>query len=60
VVSVPVADSEAVLAALRAAGIRAGAPAGRIRLAPHVYNTPEEIDRVVAVLTPYVLRAAAA
>jgi selenocysteine lyase/cysteine desulfurase len=59
VVSVPVDDAEAVLAALRAEGIRAGAPAGRIRLAPHVYNTPEEIDRVVSVLTPFVLRAAA-
>lgn len=55
VVSVPVADAGEVLARLRAAGIRAGAPAGRIRLAPHVYNTPAEIDRVVELLTPYVV-----
>lgn len=60
VVSVPVADPEAVLASLRAEGIRAGAPGGRIRMAPHVYNTPEEIDRVVSVLSPYILRSAAA
>lgn len=59
VVSVAVENASAVLAALRAEGIRAGAPGGRIRLAPHVYNTPEEIDRVVAVLSPYVVRAAA-
>lgn len=55
VVSVPVADAGAVLALLRAAGIRAGAPAGRIRLAPHVYNTPAEIDQVVELLTPHVV-----
>ena len=54
VVSVPVADAGAVLAMLRAAGIRAGAPAGRIRMAPHVYNTAAEIDQVVELLTPYV------
>ena len=57
VVSVPVADAEAVLATLRAAGIKAGAPAGRIRLAPHVYNTDAELDRVIEVLSPFVVAA---
>ena len=56
VVSVPVADADAVLALLGAAGIKAGAPAGRIRMAPHVYNTPSEIDQVVALLEPHILQ----
>lgn len=56
VVSCPVADAGAVLAVLSEAGIKAGAPAGRIRLAPHVYNTPAEIDRAASLLAPYVTR----
>ncbi|MDQ3692492.1 MAG: aminotransferase class V-fold PLP-dependent enzyme [Chloroflexota bacterium] len=55
VVSCPVADAETVLTMLGRAGIRAGAPAGRIRLAPHVYNTAAEIDRVVSLLEPFVV-----
>jgi selenocysteine lyase/cysteine desulfurase len=57
VVSVPVTDADMVLALLSAAGIKAGAPAGRIRMAPHVYNTPDEIDRVVDLLAPHVREA---
>lgn len=56
VVSVPVADPESVLTMLAAAGVKAGAPAGRIRMAPHVYNTPDEVDQVVSLLAPYVVQ----
>jgi selenocysteine lyase/cysteine desulfurase len=58
VVSVPVADAGEVLATLGAASIKAGAPAGCIRMAPHVYNTRAAIDQVVALLTPHVLDSA--
>jgi selenocysteine lyase/cysteine desulfurase len=35
---------------LAAAGVRTGFREGAIRVSPHVYNTPEEIDRVLALL----------
>jgi len=54
IVSVAVDDASAVLARLSEAGIRAAAPDGRIRLAPHVYNTGDEVDRAVEVLAPLV------
>lgn len=56
VVSIPVADAAAAVTLLTAAGIKARARAGRIRMAPHVYNTPEQIDQVVSVLAPHVLQ----
>jgi len=41
---------ERALARLDAAGIDADRRAGRLRLAPHVHNTPDDIDRVLAAL----------
>jgi selenocysteine lyase/cysteine desulfurase len=38
------------LARLDAAGVDAAERTGRIRLSPHVHNTPEDIDRVLAAL----------
>jgi selenocysteine lyase/cysteine desulfurase len=54
VVSVPVEDAEAVRADLAAAGIKAAVRAGSVRLSPHVYNTPAEIDRAVQAIAPFV------
>ncbi len=56
IVSVAVDDAGAVLAHLSAAGIRVAAPGGRIRFAPHVYNTVDEIDRAATILAPFVAR----
>lgn len=50
IVSVPVADAEAAMARLRAAGVVASVRAGRVRLSAHFYNLDEEIDRAVALL----------
>jgi len=51
IVSVPVADPDAVIARLRSAGVIASRRAGRIRLSVHFYNLDEEIDRAVELLT---------
>ncbi|MCC6314178.1 MAG: aminotransferase class V-fold PLP-dependent enzyme [Thermomicrobiales bacterium] len=48
IVSVAVADAEAAEAALLEAGVKCAARGGMVRLAPHVYNTEEEIDRAIA------------
>ena len=58
VVSVPVQDAEAVRADLDAAGIKAAVRAGSVRLSPHVYNTPEQIDRAASALAGSVPEAA--
>jgi selenocysteine lyase/cysteine desulfurase len=54
VITFKVENADAAEAALVAAGIKCAARGGNIRIAPHVYNTTEEIDRAVAVLTPFV------
>ncbi len=41
---------EQALARLDAAGVDAGERAGKLRLSPHVHNTPQDIDRVLAAL----------
>lgn len=46
IVSVPVADTDAVMARLRAANVVAAVRAGRVRLSLHFYNLEEEIDSV--------------
>ncbi len=46
----PALDNESVLKALAAAGVRAAVRGGRVRFAPHFYNTEDEIDRAVAAL----------
>lgn len=50
IVSVPVRDTAATMARLRAAGVVAAAPLGRVRLSVHCYNLEEEIDRVAELL----------
>lgn len=45
-------DADEAERALAEAGIRCAVRAGNIRLAPHVYNTVEEIDRAIAVIAP--------
>lgn len=49
-VSRPGLDSAAAVKALKAKGIIAAERLGRVRLAPHVYNTEAQIDRAVAEL----------
>jgi selenocysteine lyase/cysteine desulfurase len=51
-------DADAAEQMLSRAGIRCAARGGNIRLAAHVYNTAEEIDRAISVIAP--LRAQAA
>jgi selenocysteine lyase/cysteine desulfurase len=50
IVSVPVADTEAVMARLRAANVIASVRAGRVRLSLHFYNLEEELDRVAELI----------
>jgi len=47
---VPGADAKALARRCRGEGIVVSARAGRVRVSPHCYNTPEEIDRAVAAL----------
>ncbi|MCC6704605.1 MAG: aminotransferase class V-fold PLP-dependent enzyme, partial [Thermomicrobiales bacterium] len=53
VITFKVDDADAAEKALVAAGIKCAARGGNIRIAPHVYNTTEEIDRAVSVLAPF-------
>jgi selenocysteine lyase/cysteine desulfurase len=46
-----VPDAEAAEAALAQAQIKCAARGGNIRLSPHVYNSPEEIDYAVKVIS---------
>ena len=52
IVSVPVRDTEAVMARFRKANVVASVREGRIRLAVHFYNLDEEIDRVAELIGP--------
>jgi selenocysteine lyase/cysteine desulfurase len=47
----PHGDADAVVAALRKARIRTAARGGHVRLSFHVYNNPEDVARLVSVLT---------
>jgi selenocysteine lyase/cysteine desulfurase len=51
-----VEDSAAVEAALRQRGVLASARGPAIRLAPHFYNTPEDVDRALEALVRVVGR----
>jgi selenocysteine lyase/cysteine desulfurase len=53
-------EADAAERIIGAAGIRCASRGGNIRLAPHVYNTTEEIDRAIAVIAPLRERAQAA
>jgi selenocysteine lyase/cysteine desulfurase len=58
VVSVPLEDAEAVRAALAQMGVRAAVRAGSVRLSPHIYNTPAQIDAAASALGRYVRQSA--
>jgi selenocysteine lyase/cysteine desulfurase len=45
----PARDPLDVVKRCRAAGVAVNARAGRVRASPHAYNTPEELDRFLAV-----------
>jgi selenocysteine lyase/cysteine desulfurase len=47
----PGADVKAVVAACRAAGVVVNRRAGRLRASPHCYNTAEELDRLVEMVS---------
>jgi selenocysteine lyase/cysteine desulfurase len=53
IVSVKVEDAEAAERSLADSGIRCAARGGNIRLAPHIYNSEEDIDRAVSALARY-------
>jgi selenocysteine lyase/cysteine desulfurase len=59
VLSFKATDAAAAEQTLANAGIRCAARGGNIRLAAHVYNTPEEIDRAIEVIAPLRERAKA-
>lgn len=46
----PAHDNDAIMAALKQAGVTAAVRGGRVRFSPHFYNTDEEIDRAVGAL----------
>jgi selenocysteine lyase/cysteine desulfurase len=50
IVSVPVDDTDGVMARLRAANVVASVRAGRVRLSLHFYNLEEEVDRVAGLI----------
>ena len=50
IVSVPVDDTEAVMARLRSANVAASVRAGRVRLSVHFYNLEDEIDRAAELI----------
>lgn len=52
IISVPVRDTEAVMARFRKAKVVSSVREGRIRLAVHFYNLDEEIDRVAGLIGP--------
>ena len=51
IVSVTTADTEASYRKLESANVICSFREGAIRLAPHCYNLPDEIERVVLLLT---------
>ncbi|MCG2623643.1 aminotransferase class V-fold PLP-dependent enzyme [Arthrobacter sp. I2-34] len=50
IVSVPVTDTEAVMARFRQANVVTSVRTGRIRLAVHFYNLEDELDRVAELI----------
>lgn len=50
IVSLTVADTDAVSIRLRQAGIRAAVRAGRVRVGFHLYNTDDDVDRLLQAL----------
>jgi selenocysteine lyase/cysteine desulfurase len=54
IVAVPVEDGGRAATALSSAGVKAAVFDGHVRLAPHFYNTSEDIDRAIQALEPFV------
>lgn len=52
IVSFRAPDADEAERVLTAAGIRCASRGGNVRLGLHIYNTPEEIERAIAVITP--------
>jgi len=52
-VCLPVADPDAAAAALVRAQVRGAIRLGHVRLAPHVWNTDEDVDRAIEALAPF-------
>jgi selenocysteine lyase/cysteine desulfurase len=50
IVALPTVDAEAAADRLRLAGIRASVRAGAVRVGFHIYNTDEDVDRLLAAL----------
>jgi len=55
-VCAPVADAEAVRAALAAAGVRAAVRGTAIRCSTHVWSTREDVERAARAIEPFVAR----
>jgi len=51
-VETPECDPKEVMARCRAAGVIVNVRGGRVRVSPHFYNTPEDLDRFADVLPP--------
>ena len=47
----PGGDARALVRRCRDEGLVINLRSGRLRVSPHCYNTPEEIDRLLAALT---------
>jgi selenocysteine lyase/cysteine desulfurase len=58
IVCLSVPDADAAETALAEAGVKCAARGGNVRLSPHVYNTPEEIDRAVDAIASLSARTA--
>jgi hypothetical protein len=52
-VCVPVTDVQAARAALEAARVKAAIRGDGIRFSVHVWNGPEDVERAVTAITPY-------
>ncbi len=57
IVCAPITDVDAATRAIAASGIKIGFRGGAVRLSTHVYTTPADIERAVAVIGPFVDRA---
>ncbi len=50
IVSIEVPDTQTAVKSLESDGIIASARAGKVRVSMHLYNTPQDIERLVAAL----------
>jgi selenocysteine lyase/cysteine desulfurase len=57
IVTLSVPDADAAEAAIAEAGVKCASRGGNIRFSPHVYNTPEDIERAIEAVAPLALAA---